>query len=305
MHYSKEPVNPEEYQLIYCLQKILERPERVDRTGVGTKSIFGSNMQFNLDGQFPLITTRRLTLRMVFEELMWMLRGQTDSKILLDKKIPVWEPNTSREFLDKRGLGHYREGDIGSAYGFQYRHFGAEYTGCDTDYTGRGFDQLAYVIDLLQNDPTSRRIVMNIWNPAQLDGMSLAPCLFCWQFYVDIDTDGTKHLSAKLTQRSSDISLAGGWNIATGALMVYMLGHLLHMKPKELIWSTGDTHIYLNQLEGVKIQLSREPRAFPKLVIKNTPKGDSVLEQLCNFEWSDFELVDYNPHPRIKLTLNA
>ena len=310
----------EEQQVLDTMHRILQRPERVDRTGVGTKSVFGIDMKFSLRNQFPLLTTRRITLRMIFEELMWMLRGQTDSKILVEKGVPVWEPNTTREFLDNRGLSDLREGDIGNAYGAQYRRFGAQYKGCDYDYGPTleylgdrmyhlrkpcGFDQLEYVINLLQEDPTSRRILMNIWNPSSLHEMSLAPCLFCWQFYVDIDEEGVHHLSAKITQRSSDISLAGGWNIATGALLVYMLSHLLGMQPNELIWSVGDCHLYLNQLEGVQTQLRRDPRPFPTLRINTTPSGNSVLERLLNFEWEHFSLENYNPHPRIKLAMNA
>lgn len=287
----------QEQQLLDTLSSILKQGEtRVDRTGIGTKSIFGIDMRFDLSNNtFPLLTTRKLSLRMIFEELMWFLRGQTDTKILKEKKVPVWNANSSRDFLDKRNLGHYEEGDIGPAYGFQFRHFGATYVDCHTDYKLQGFDQLNYVIDLLKNDPTSRRIIMNIWNPCVLDQVALPPCLFCYQFYV---SEG-KYLSCKLTQRSSDISLAGGWNIATGSLLVYMLSALCGYEPKELIWSIGDCHIYLNQIEGVKEQLKRHPRSSPKLHILKTP--DKIEE----FQYDCFRLDDYMPYPAIKLKLNA
>jgi len=287
----------QEQQLLDTLSTILDHgEERIDRTGVGTKSIFGVDMRFNLQNHsFPLMTTRKLSLRMVFEELMWFLRGQTDVGILRAKKVPVWNPNSSREFLDSRGLTHYKEGDIGPAYGHQFRHFGAPYTNCDTDYSGQGFDQLEYVIDLLKNNPTSRRILMNIWNPAVLDEVALPPCLFCYQFYV---SEG-KYLSCKLTQRSSDISLAGGWNIATGSLLVYMLSAICGYEPKELVWSIGDCHIYLNQLDGVREQLKRSPRTPPKLHVIKTP------DDITKFEYDCFRLEDYSPHPAIKLKLNA
>ncbi|MDC3332834.1 thymidylate synthase [bacterium] len=296
--------NPEEEKFLNMLKTILQQPDRVDRTGVGTRSIFGSQLEFSLENQFPLLTTRRIPIRMVFEELMWMMRGQTDSKILLKKKVPVWEPNTTREFLDNRGLAHLKEGDIGESYGFQYRHWNAKYRGCDEKYDGEGFDQLSYVINLLEHNPTSRRIMMNIWNPDRLNGMALPPCLFCMQFYVEW-VGNEKYLSLKITQRSSDISLAGGWNIATGSLLVCMLAHLLGMKPRRVIWSVGDVHIYLNQLDGVGEQVFRTPREFPTLEIINTPDGNSIIERICAFEWSDFKLYNYKPHPRIKLCMNA
>lgn len=287
----------QEQQILDTLSTILTQGEtRIDRTGVGTKSIFGVDMRFDLSNHtFPLITTRKISLRMVFEELMWFLRGQTDAKILKKKKVHVWNPNSSRDFLDKRGLTHYEEGDIGSAYGFQFRHFGAKYVNCHTDYKNQGFDQLAYVIDLLKTNPTSRRIIMNIWNPTVLDEVALPACLFCYQFYV---SEG-KYLSCKLTQRSSDISLAGGWNIATGSLLVYMLSALCGYEPKELIWSVGDCHIYLNQIEGVEEQLKRTPRVSPKLHLVKIP------DRIEEFEYDCFRLEDYMPHPAIKLKLNA
>lgn len=287
----------QEQQILDTLSTILKEGEtRSDRTRIGTRSIFGVDMRFDLtDNNFPLITTRKLSLRMVFEELMWFLRGQTDAKILKDKKVPVWNANSSREFLDARGLSHYEEGDIGSAYGFQFRHFGAKYTDCHTDYTGQGFDQVEYVIKLLKTNPTSRRIIMNLWNPTTLDEVALPPCLMMYQFYV---SEG-KYLSCKLTQRSSDISLAGGWNIATGSLLVYMLSAICNLKPKELIWSVGDCHVYLNQIDGVKEQLKRTPKRPPKLHIVKTPHS---LEE---FEYNCFRLSNYTPHPAIKLALNA
>lgn len=288
-------MNLEEQQVLDCMSRILQEPERNDRTGVGTKSLFGVDMRFDIEHRFPLMTTRRLSLRMIFEELMWILRGQTDTKILNDKNVPVWNPNTTREFLDSQGLQHYREGDIGASYGHLLRHFGSEYRGCDEDYTGMGFDQLYYVIDLLKNNPTSRRIMMVLWDPSTLHQQSLPPCLYNFQFYVKHG----KYLCCKMNQRSSDISLAGGWNIAYGALLTYVLAKECNLVPKDLIWSVGDAHLYLNQLDGVREQIEREPRPYPTLQFKDFPSN------ILNLEWDNIVLSGYNPHKKIKLAMNA
>ena len=287
--------NTEEEAFIRQLYHILENgKERIDRTGVGIIGVFGVDMRFDISTHFPLMTTRQVSLKMIFEELMWFLRGQTDVKILESKKVPVWTPNSTREFLDLQGLQHYREGDVGKSYGFQFRHYGADYFDCETDYTGKGFDQLAYVIDLIKNDPTSRRIIINLWNPLDLNKTALPCCGFCYQFYVD---DG--YLSCKVTQRSSDISLAGSWNVASASLFVYLLADICGLKPKEVIWSVGDCHIYKNQIEAVKEQLKRIPRRFPVLKIVNS------RENITDFEFTDLKLLGYNPYPRIKVAMNA
>ncbi len=288
--------NFEEKQFLGTLNNILTRGVRKkDRTGVGTLSTFGEQLRFSLeDGRFPLLTHRRVPLRMAFEELMWMIRGQTDAKILAEKKVNIWNDNTTRKFLDGRGL-KWEVGDIGPAYGFQLRHYGAKYYGCHHNYAGKGFDQLANVIHLLKNDPSSRRIMFTFWNPADLCKMALPPCAFNYQFYVS-----GKWLSCKLTQRSSDISLAGGWNIATASLWTYMLAKICGLRPKEVIWSTGDTHIYMNQVAAVKEMVQREPNPFPTIFLKS-PK-DNYIE---NFEWSDIILQDYRPQKKIKVAMNA
>lgn len=285
----------EEQQILDVMKRILEEPDREDRTGVGTKSVFGVEMRFDIEHHFPLMTTRRLALRMIFEELMWILRGQTDTNILNEKKVPVWNPNTSREFLDANGLEHYREGDIGASYGFLMRHFGAEYIDCDTDYTGKGFDQLTHLIEQIQTNPTSRRLMIILWDPSKMHQMALPPCLFGFQFYVKHG----KYLCCKLIQRSSDISLAGGWNVAYGALLTYIIAKKTGLIPKELVWSIGDAHIYLNQLEAVRVQVERTPRPYPRLEFKNFP--DNILD----LSWQDIVLHDYNPYPKIKLEMNA
>ncbi len=296
-------MNLPEQQFLSVLQQVLDSPIRQERTGTGAHSLFGVHLEFSLENSFPLLTTRHISLRLVFEELMWFLRGQTDVSILQNKNIHIWDANTSREFLDSHGLYYYDEGDLGPSYGWQFRSFGAPYLNCHTPPVG-GIDQLAQVIHLLKTDPTSRRILISLWNPNQSEEMALPACLYGYQFYVE--TENTKqYLSCKLIQRSSDISLAGGWNICTGSLLVYMLAHICGMIPRKLIWSVGDTHIYLNQVDGVKEQLTRTPREFPTLTVIKTPVGNTELEKLLHFEWDCFLLRDYNPHKKISLPINA
>ena len=279
------------------LQHVLKEGNlKEDRTGTGTTSVFGYQMRFNLAEGFPLLTTKKMWLRAIFEELKFYLSGKTDNSILTEKGINIWNENTTRDFLDKRGLKWLPEGDIGSSYGFQMRRFGTKYLDCNANYELKGFDQLEYVINLIINNPDSRRIVINLWNPTQLHEMSLPPRLYGYQFYV-----ANKKLSCKLIQRSSDIYIAGSHNCVSGAILVHMICKITGLIPGELIWSPSDIHIYLNQIESIKIQLTRIPRPFPTLNIKNFPKGNNIL----NFEFSDLELKNYEPFEKINFAMNA
>jgi thymidylate synthase len=293
--------NNEEIRMLKLMKEILTTGnKRMDRTGTGTLSIFSRELRFDLrQGKIPMMTTRPLSLRIIFEELMWILRGQTDNKILNEKKINIWNDNTSREFLDNRELHYLPEGDIGASYGFQMRHYGDIYINCKTE--NKGFDQLEYVIDLLKNNPYSRRILINLWNPTQLDQMALPPCLYGYQFYVADDSNGIKRLSCKLIQRSSDISLAGSHNCAAGALLTFMICSITGLEPGELIWSPSDIHIYLNQVQSVEKQLERIAKPYPILKITKTPKDNNIR----NFEYDHFMLLNYDPHPRIQFAMNT
>jgi thymidylate synthase len=289
-------INHEENQMLNLMNHIIKHGNRRDdRTDTGTLSVFSRELRFNLKtGQIPLLTTRPLSLKIIFEELMWILRGQTDNKILNEKKINIWNDNTSREFLDSHNLQHYEEGDIGASYGFQMRHYGEKYVDCHTDY--KGFDQLENAISLIKHNPESRRIIINLWNPSQLDKMSLPPCVYGYQFYV-----ANGRLNCKLLQRSSDIALAGGHNCAAGAMLTIMIAAVTRLLPGELIWSPSDIHIYLNQVNAVKEQLTRHPKPFPLLRILKLPENNDIR----NFELDHFKLLNYDPHPRIKFEMNA
>lgn len=289
--------NHEECSMLNLMKYIINYGDkRKDRTGAGTLSVFSRELRFDISKwNIPLMTTRPVSLRVVFEELMWILRGQTNNKILNEKKINIWNDNTTREFLDKQNLGYLSEGDIGASYGFQMRHYGEQYLGCDNEYDG--FNQLEYVIKLLNTNPNSRRIIINLWNPSQLRDMALPPCLYGYQFYVD----SSSRLSCKLIQRSSDIALAGSHNCAAGALLTFMLCEVTGLIPGELIWSPSDIHIYLNQVDAVREQLTRIPKPFPILQIVKRPKHNDILK----FEFDHFRLLNYDPYPRIKFAMNV
>ena len=288
-------VNKEEQHYLDTLYNIITNGiETEDRTGVGTYSLFGERFVYNLEDTFPALTTKKIFLRGVFEELMLYLSGKTDNAILNEKDIKIWNGNTSREFLDKRGLNHYPEGDMGETYGFNFRHYGEFYGTCKQDYKGGGFDQLEYVLYLIKNDPNSRRIIINLWNPGTMNKAALPACLCFYQFYVD-----TRHkkLNLQIYIRSSDYFLANNWNTLTGAFLVNMICNLkdINLTPGKLTVITGDTHIYKNHVEQVKQNLLRTPRPFPKLVFKC---GD--LDSIYDYKYEDIRLIDYCPYKNIK-----
>jgi len=289
-------VNPEEMQYLEMCKDIIENgAQRGDRTGTGTLSNFGTQMRFSLrDGTLPLLTTKRTFWRGVAEELLWFIQGSTNANDLAAKDIHIWDGNGSREFLDSRGLEHREAGDLGPVYGFQWRHFGAEYKDMHTDYTGQGVDQLAECIDKIKNNPEDRRIIMSAWNPADLNAMALPPChMFC-QFYVDTSKN---ELSCQMYQRSADMGLGVPFNIASYALLTHMIAHATGRKPGDFVHTIGDAHVYLNHVDALKEQLERSPRAFPKLKINPDKKN------IDDFDFSDFEVIGYKPHKSIKMKM--
>lgn len=290
-HYNKA----EENMLAVATDILMNGDISNDRTGVGTKSLFGRQLRFDLtNNNFPLMTTRPVPLRLVFEELMWNLRGQTDAKILSSKRVKIWEPNTTREFLDNRGLNHLPVGDIGHSYGFSMRHYGADYKDCTVDYKDQGYDQLRHLVVGLRNKPYSRRHMISLWEPNKQNQAALPPCLYNYQFYV---RDG--YLSCMMSQRSSDYAVAGGWNVAYGALFTYLLANQCRLKPRELIWNLGDVHIYNNCSGGMDEQVIRKPTNYPKLFIRNAPT------RLTLFEFVNLELINYHPSDKIAFPMNV
>ena len=262
-------------QYLDLLQKILdEGAVKTDRTGTGTKSIFGHQMRFDLADGFPLLTTKKLHLKSIIHELLWFLKGDTNVKYLQDNGVRIWN-----EWADA-------DGDLGHIYGYQWRSW--------PDYAGGHIDQIAEVVRQIKETPDSRRMIVSAWNVADLSKMNLPPCHLLFQFYV---ADG--RLSLQLYQRSADTFLGVPFNIASYALLLLMTAQVCNLKPGEFIHTTGDTHLYLNHLPQAKEQLTRSPRPLPRLVINPDVKN------LFDFKFEDFSLEDYNPWPHIKATVSV
>ena len=260
------------------------------------------------------MTTKRVFLRAVIAELLWFIEGCTSSIPLSEAGIKIWDGNGSREYLDSVGLSHRDIGDLGPVYGFQWRHFGAEYIDAKTDYTGQGVDQLAEVIYKLKNKPYDRRIILSAWNPADMKKMALPPCHMFAQFYVSFPRSATdaqqvndgEHprprgvLSCQLYQRSCDMGLGIPFNIASYALLTHILARVCDLTPGTFIHTLGDAHVYLDHVEALKVQLEREPRVFPEIVI-----GREVGGSIDGWKAEDFEVKNYKPHPGISMKMSV
>ncbi|KIY44634.1 thymidylate synthase [Fistulina hepatica ATCC 64428] len=298
----------DEHEYLDLVRRVLSEGEtRDDRTGTGTLSIFAPPaLRFSLaNNTLPLLTTKRVFLRGVIEELLWFVHGCTDSKILSEKKVGIWDGNGSKAFLESRGLGHRREGDLGPVYGFQWRHFGAEYKDCDTDYTGQGVDQLKECIYKIMHNPTDRRIIMSAWNPKDIPLMALPPCHLLCQFYVHLpphDAPSTQRpkLSCLMFQRSADLGLGIPFNIASYALLTHMIARATNTEAHELIMQLGDAHVYRDHVDALQTQLMREPRAFPRL---RWARED--IQDIEAFTYDDFVVEDYNPWPTIPMKMSV
>jgi thymidylate synthase len=284
----------EEHQYLDQIRHVINYGKtRLDRTGVGTKSVFGYNARYSLRNNIlPLLTTKKVFLKGVIEELLWFIKGSTNAKELSAVGVRIWDGNSSREFLDKSGFPQREEGDLGPIYGFQWRHFGAKYINMHTDYTGQGIDQLREVIHKIKHSPNDRRIIMSAWNPMDLSEMALPPCHCFVQFYVS-----DFELSCLLYQRSADMGLGVPFNIASYALLTHMIAHVCGLKAGEFIHQIGDCHVYLNHLQPLEEQLSREPKPFPTLRFKRT------IDDIEKFTSSDFEVLGYEFHPPIKMDM--
>ncbi len=257
-------------QYLDMLRAVLDTgAEKGDRTGTGTRSLFGWQMRFDLQAGFPLVTTKKLHLKSIVHELLWFLRGETNVRYLRDHGVTIWD-----EWADAQG-------ELGPVYGVQWRAWRTA--------DGRVVDQIARAVDLIRRDPNSRRILVSAWNVGELEKMALTPCHALFQFYV-----ANGRLSCQLYQRSADIFLGVPFNIASYALLTHMMAQQCDLGVGEFIWTGGDCHLYVNHFEQARLQLSREPLPLPRLEIKRRP------ESIFDYQFEDFAVVGYQSHPAIK-----
>ena len=257
------------------LSRILsEGIKKEDRTGTGTISVFGHQARYNLEDGFPLLTTKKLHLKSIIYELLWFLKGDTNIKYLKDHGVSIWD-----EWADENG-------ELGPVYGHQWRSW--------PDYNGGTIDQISNVVEMIKHNPNSRRMIVNAWNVAEVDNMALPPCHTMFQFYV-----ANGKLSLQLYQRSADTFLGVPFNIASYALLLQMMAQVTGLQPGEFVHTTGDTHLYLNHIEQAKLQLTRTPRPLPRMII------NPDIKDLFSFDFDDFQLEGYDPHPHIKAAVSV
>ena len=267
---SNAPTDPGERQYLDLLATVLERgATKTDRTGTGTKSLFGAQLRFDLAGSFPLLTTKKLHLKSILYELLWFLSGNTNIRWLQERGVSIWD-----EWADDKG-------ELGPVYGYQWRHWRTP--------DGREIDQIRQVVDSIRNKPDSRRHIVTAWNPADVDRMALPPCHALFQFYV---ADGK--LSCQMYQRSADLFLGVPFNIASYALLTLMIAQVTKLAPGDFVLTLGDAHLYLNHLDQAREQLKRSARAFPRMRL------NPAVEDVFGFRYEDFTLEGYDPHPAIK-----
>lgn len=302
--------NSDENQYVDLLKDIIENGEEIDGRNGKVISVFGSPQhKFDLRKGFPLLTTKRMPFDIIIKELLFFIRGDTDAKSLDKEGVRIWNGNTTREFLDQRGLSHYKVGDMGPMYGWNWRHFGSSYESCDTNYEGKGFDQLHHLLDNIVNNPSSRRLLLTTYDPSKVQESVLAPCHgLTIQFNVSNDN---KYLDCKMYQRSVDTALGYPFNIASYAAFTAIIGHVTNLTPRYLYMTLGDTHLYESHIEKVKRHFDRTPLKFPKMEItksfENTTSTSTEdrIKFLENLTYKDFELKDYAYYPGIKMDMIA
>ena len=290
----------EEYQYLNIVKHILDNGFWEEGRNGKTKSIFGNSMRFSLkDGKIPILTTKKTAWKTCLKELLWFIRGETNNKILKEQGVHIWDANSSREFLDSRGLFNYEEDELGPIYGRQWRQFNKPFfsKGQEDVTKEEGIDQLQQIIDALK-DPkqrTSRRLIMTAWNPCQLHQMALPPCHILCQFNVH---DGNK-LSCMMVQRSCDFFLGSCFNIASYSLLTHLIAKHCGLQAYEFVYFMGNVHLYENAIDAAKLQITREPFEFPTLSIKQ------VRENINDYQVDDFEIHNYKSHEVIKVAMIA
>jgi thymidylate synthase len=286
----------EEYQYLNLIKDIINKGSLEEGRNGFTKSIFGYSMRFSLkDGILPIMTTKKLAWKTCFHELMWFIKGSTDNKELQEKNVHIWDDNASREFLDSRSLYTNQENDLGPIYGHQWRHFNASYTDCNTDYSGKGIDQLQNIInELKSSNKTSRRLIMTAWNPCQIEEMALPPCHILVQFNIRSE----KYLSCSLYQRSGDVGLGVPFNITSYSFLLHILAKHCDLIAEDFVYFLGNAHIYEEHIEVLEKQLEKTPFEFPRIQIKKVHNdiSDYTLEDI---EW----ITKYNSHETVKMKM--
>ena len=288
----------EEYQYLNLLKDLMTDGTIEKGRNGNTLCSVGSAMHFSLEnGKIPIFTTKKTAWKTCLKELLWFIHGKMDNKLLTQQNVHIWDPNSTPEFMESRGLSHYREGDLGSLYGHQWRFWNAKYEGCDANYSGKGIDQLQNAIDILKdpNQRSSRRIIVSAWNPEQVDGGVLPSCHNFFQFHV---TD-TNKLSCTLYQRSCDEMCGIPLNVTSYSILTCIIAKMCDLEPYEFIHFGGNCHIYEDHLEPMKEQLERIPYEFPTLTIAN--KRDDINDYVV----ADFKIDNYIHHPPIKLNMVA
>ena len=278
-------INEEEDQYLNLMKDILKKENYKGSRNGSVYSIFGLRMEFDLLKSFPLLTTKRVGWKTILRELLWFISGSTNNNELIKNKVNIWTQNAE----EYNSRSEYEEGDLGPIYGFQWRHFGAKYKGHNEDYENSGVDQLKYIIDEIKSNPSSRRLILNSWNPVDIPNMALPPCHVLVQFNI---TD--KFIDCQLYQRSGDMFLGVPFNIASYAFLLHIIGSITNYIPRKLIHIIGDAHIYESHVNAVKEQLNRSSSIFPQLVLKETIKNIDEIRE----EW--FDIVNYNPMSSIK-----
>ena len=286
----------EENQYLNLINDIIENNETFEGRNGKTLAVFGAAMHFSLENnKIPLLTTKKLAIKTCLKELLWFIKGDTNNKNLKNENVHIWDANSSRSFLDSRGLTDYKEDDCGPIYGFQWRHFNTDYKDCNSDYNDCGIDQLNYIISQLKNSETrnSRRLIMSAWNPCQLDQMALPPCHVMCQFNV---TNNNK-LSCSLYQRSGDVGLGVPFNIASYSFLTHLIAHHCNLEGYEFIYYLGNSHIYDDHIDSLKIQKEKIPYDFSTIEILNK------YENIEHYKVSDFKINNYKCHDSINLIM--
>tara|TARA_Y100000389_G_C17450866_1_gene514699 strand:- start:458 stop:1345 length:888 start_codon:yes stop_codon:yes gene_type:complete len=290
-------INHQEYQYINLISRIVKQGKTVNTRNGKTRCIIGANMNFDLDNStMPILTTKKVAWRTCLKELFWFINGNTSNTLLKDQNVKIWNDNASREFLDSRGLYHLKEDDLGPVYGHQWRYFNATYTDSEADYSGKGADQLQYIIDSLNSPDTrySRRLIMSAWNPIQINEMALPPCHVLTQFNVLED-----ELHCSMYQRSGDVGLGVPFNIASYSFLTHIIGKMTGLKPTKFHYHIGNAHIYEEHISALNKQILRRPYNFPTIEIANK------YTDIEDYTMKDIKIKNYKYHEKISMDMKA